>query len=308
MPLFNEIDSAKFGASQVDKIYFGSNNVWQNFVPISATGGDVADVTIGGVVYRVHQFTSTGSSSFVVTDVGTSVSEGKEIEYLVVGGGGSGGDGVGIIGGGDGEGEGGGGGGAGAVRTGSFVPTVTTVSTVVGTGGQDSSIGLPSGLFTAIKGGNGGADSGGAGQSGASGGGGAGDIDFPIGLATNGGAGTAGLGNDGGNGFRSSDVDEVSGGGGGGVTGVGGDDGGAGGAGIGLTFVDATTRFYGGGGGGAYGGAGGSGVGGAGTSYGVVGGAGAANTGSGGGGARGAGGGAGGSGMVAFRYRIEEEA
>lgn len=56
-----------------------------DFVPISATGGTVTDVTIDGRLYRVHDFTS--SDDFVVTDLG---SEGGAARALAVGAGASG--------------------------------------------------------------------------------------------------------------------------------------------------------------------------------------------------------------------------
>lgn len=56
------------------------------FEPIVATGGDeVDDVTIDGVLYRFHAFTSTGSSSFIVTDGGAGA--GRFADVLVVGSG-----------------------------------------------------------------------------------------------------------------------------------------------------------------------------------------------------------------------------
>jgi len=52
---------------------------------VVATGGDsVTDITVGGISYRVHQFTTVGTSTFTVT-------AGGEIEYLVAAGGGGGG-------------------------------------------------------------------------------------------------------------------------------------------------------------------------------------------------------------------------
>ena len=66
MPLLNEADNVQFGTGQVDAIYMGSNLVW---VPvIRATGGDVAEVNINGIIYKVHTFTSNGE--FVVNGVG----------------------------------------------------------------------------------------------------------------------------------------------------------------------------------------------------------------------------------------------
>jgi hypothetical protein len=92
------------------------------FKPIVATGGTLLpEIFDKGRFWRVHQFTATGSSNFVVSDIG------KEgiIEYLVVGGGGSGG-------------PRGGGGGAGGMLEGTFTVTETTYPIVVGAGGAQS--------------------------------------------------------------------------------------------------------------------------------------------------------------------------
>ena len=90
------------------------------FIPVVATGGTVLPNAYSqGRFYRVHAFTSTGSSAFQVT----SAPSGASIEYLVVGGGGGGGSDMG------------GGGGGGGVLTGSFSPTASTYNIVVGTGG-----------------------------------------------------------------------------------------------------------------------------------------------------------------------------
>jgi len=51
-----------------------------------ATGGSVSDVTIEGREYRIHSFTSTGSSTFEVTSAGIGA---DEVEVLLVGGGGA---------------------------------------------------------------------------------------------------------------------------------------------------------------------------------------------------------------------------
>jgi hypothetical protein len=52
-------------------------------IPFSATGGTVTEVTDGGINYKVHTFTSSGTF--------TVVSGEAEVEYLVVAGGGGGG-------------------------------------------------------------------------------------------------------------------------------------------------------------------------------------------------------------------------
>lgn len=56
------------------------------FAPISATGGTITDVEIGGQLYRVHTLLSSGD--FVVTDLG---SDGGAARALAVGAGASGG-------------------------------------------------------------------------------------------------------------------------------------------------------------------------------------------------------------------------
>jgi len=58
-----------------------------SFVPITATGGTISTVVIDGDAYRLHTFTSTGNTNFVVTDLGDDAN----IEFLLVAGGGGGG-------------------------------------------------------------------------------------------------------------------------------------------------------------------------------------------------------------------------
>ena len=146
------------------------------FTATSATGGVTSEVTISGITYRVHTFTTVGSSNFVVSSVGTSAA----IDYLIVGGGGGGG------------GEAGGGGGAGGLIYGTLTATATTYPITVGGGGatyaingevdgNSSSPGANSTFagFTALGGGRGGSFNNGAvttisnGAAGGSGGGGA---------------------------------------------------------------------------------------------------------------------------------------
>lgn len=50
----------------------------RSFAPISATGGDVNDVTIDGVLYREHVFSGNSNYDFTVTSLGTTDGE---IEY-----------------------------------------------------------------------------------------------------------------------------------------------------------------------------------------------------------------------------------
>ena len=310
------------------------------FKPIVATGGTILpDVQILGRTYRVHQFTTVGSTNFVVSDPGK---EGL-IEYLIVAGGGSGGANLG------------GGGGAGGVLTNlggtPLVVTATTYPIVVGAGGASVSGGQEGAIannggnstafgLTAIGGGGGG---GGfpsrVARVGGSGGGGGGYEGFA------GAAGTAGQGFAGGVGEA---ANQYRAGGGGGAGGVGGNlnnsngKGGFGGPGIVSNITGTSITFAGGGGGGSYvsnfgGGIGGFGGGGGGGTNSITpglgglgglnngqdgvasdngvnssiprGGNAGANTGSGGGGAghQTALSGAGGSGIVYVRYPITPE-
>lgn len=71
--------------------------------PIVATGGLISDYTEGSTFYRAHIFTSSGVLD--VTRLSQGITNGNNIEYLVIGGGGAGGAHYGA------------GGGAGGVRT-----------------------------------------------------------------------------------------------------------------------------------------------------------------------------------------------
>jgi hypothetical protein len=120
---------------------------------VEATGGTIIDTEIGGVSYRIHQFTATGNSTF-------TVSKGGEVEYLIVAGGGNGSPlnptSATIAHGGA---------GGGGVRTGFLtVNAGQVISIIVGAAAQDSSLGT----IVAARGGNG---NGGDGLSGGSGGG-----------------------------------------------------------------------------------------------------------------------------------------
>lgn len=217
MPLINEADNVRFGTGQVDGVYFGSNLVW---VPvIRATGGNVSEVNVGGIIYKVHEFTSDGE--FVVNGVGLD----PTVEYVIVAGGGGGGRSR--------ETEPGGGGGAGGYRSSvvgelsgrnssaesKFSVTKTTFPVVVGAGGASATSGQNSSAFgiVSLGGGRGGRgqDSGGEnGQPGGSGGG-AGSDEFSV---RSGGAGTAGQGFNGGS---SPNANLERSGGGGGAGGAG---------------------------------------------------------------------------------------
>ena len=257
-----------------------------------ATGGTQTSITLSGMTYTVHTFTTTGASTFRVL-------LSANIEYLVVAGGGGGG-----------VGRAGGGGGGGFVE-GAMTISPGTYTITVGAGGSAglndsqggdggaSSIGA---LVTTVGGGGGGGWITNTGRNGGSGGG-----------ASNGGSAsntktpgtaTAGTGQNG-----SSNFDGQYGGGGGGAGGYAfaavSKNGGTGC----QSQMNGTLSYYAGGGGaGANGGAltsGGLGGGGAGsTSNGVAATAGTTNTGGGGGGGEGptGPGGAGGSGIVIIRY------
>lgn len=275
------------------------------FIPPIATGGTVTDITQGGVNYRVHTFTSVGTSTFTVTRAG-------QVEFLIVAGGGGGGSGYT-----SGTGASGGG-GAGGVLQGSTTLNIGTYAIIVGNGGQNVANDGQSSSFasyTAIGGGGGSYDPATAtyfGRSGGSGGGGADPVTDVSASIVGIGLGTPGQGNSGGPARRIS----VNGGGSGGGGGAGspGSSGftGKGGSGV-SSLISGSIQFYGGGGSGVpesgatvLGGLGGGGTGATDIANST---AGAPNTGGGGGGTRGTGGGAaqagkpGGSGIVIVRYR-----
>jgi hypothetical protein len=256
---------------------------------VQATGGTI---TYDGD-YKIHTFTS--SDTFTVTN-------GGDVEYLVIGGGGGGAGGAASIGGGA---------GAGAFRNGTGHAVTVQAYTITigagGTGGGGNSDGVVGGdstfdSITSAGGGYGGKQSGIGGSSDGSGGG--------VGWAsTNFGTGGA-YGNDGGCG-HSSCGGSSSGGAGGGAGGVGGNaagiNGGVGGSGSWTSISGISLCYAAGGGGGAYSG----GVGGTASCGGGAGAAntnaaaGDANTGSAGGGAGGVGtynGGTGGSGIIVIKY------
>jgi hypothetical protein len=265
-----------------------------------ATGGTVSNV--GG--YRIHTFTSSGT--FTVT-------EGGDVEYLVVAGGGGGGS------------RHAGGGGAGGFRTGTGMSlTAGSYSVTVGAGGA---AGIANGSaptkganssfngITSLGGGEGGQyPNQNPGGTGGSGGGGANFTGLSGDVGGAGGAGTPGQGNNGGSGSGGAPW-AAGGGGGAGSTGFPNPStstGGAGGVGLSSSISGSAVFYAGGGGGGGSnsgpggaGGNGGGGAGGAGESPGTAGTAGTANRGGGGGGTRDtAGGGAGGSGIVIIRYPV----
>lgn len=225
-------------------------NTVSGYNSVQATGGTVSDVVDSGVSYRVHTFSTVGTSDFVVT-------RGGEVEYLIVAGGGGGG----------GRYHGGGGGGGGVLQHRGFSVTPQTYPIVVGDGGaagladpneaQRGSNGSNSSAFgqTALGGGGGGGNS--TLQPGTSGGSGGGGSGSSYDLTNQGGDGTSGQGFRGGNGIGSASNSALRVGGGGGGAGTRGMEAvhgsspapGHGGDGIPST-ISGTLEYYGGGGGG----------------------------------------------------------
>lgn len=148
------------------------------FVPMVATGGDeVLDVVDKDGYWRIHKFTSTGTSSLNVTQLGS-----HGVEFLVVAGGGSGGNGATTN-------SNGGGGGGGVVHSTSYQITSTgNITVTVGAGGaripyrqdnngnngQDSYFGN----FRARGGGGGGGRGSGGSRNPTAGGSGGGDAEY----------------------------------------------------------------------------------------------------------------------------------
>jgi hypothetical protein len=290
------------------------------YLNVAATGGNsVYDVNTDGTTYRVHVFTTVGNSTFTVTN-------GGQIEYLIVAGGG----------GGSGnfydDGAGGGGGG---VISGFTTVTPQSYTITVGTGGARSTGGsggnggntVAFGL-TALGGGGGASHRSSAPSGGGSGGGGGGSflndgLNVAGGAATQPGSASGGFGNAGGNGginntLQGGGYPGSGGGGGAGAPGrwpIGGSSGQGGEGGVGLSFnITGTNSVYAGGGGGLLGGLGGLGgganaSGGRGTTAALPA---TPNTGGGGGGGRQGEGDSGqpsdgGSGIVVVRYPIRQK-
>jgi len=297
-----------------NEFYDSASGEWNDTATtgVVATGGDaIYDIDTEGGKYRVHIFSSTGTSSF-------NVLKGGEIEYLIVGGGG-GGSGNFY--------DDGGGGGAGGLVKGSTDITPNTYSVVVGargtwssgSGGDSSAFGL-----TALGGGGGGSHRS-PGRDGGSGGGGLGSFagdNFNVdgGTATQPGSASGGFGNDGGTGGLNNvnpnggGYPGSGGGGGAGEPGIwprgsGANQGGRGGDGL-LVDITGIPTYYAAGGGGLLGGRGGIGgganaSGGRGTTAAIDA---PNNSGSGGGGGRASGDSGspsnGGSGIVVARYAL----
>ena len=294
---FNTSGSTVSGVSSNAMATYNGTQWDQMSNKFSATGGTETTYSSGGVTYKVHTFTSSGT--FTAGASGT-------VDVLVVAGGGGGGCFYA-----------GGGGAGGVLPVASKAVTPQAYSIVVGAGGAtktaqgignagSDSTGLGE---TAVGGGGGGnrANNGAAGGSGGGGGDG-----YPSWNKV-GGAGTAGQGYAGGK----TDFANYCGGGGGGGSEVGDDsgpygDGGDGGDGLASSISGSSVTYAGGGGGCTWGtapgspGAGGAGGGGGGGKSDGT--AGTANTGGGGGGGGDSGvtysGGAGGSGIVIIRYAV----
>ena len=288
------------------------NNVWINtgvgttgVSPFTGTGGTESTYSSGGINYKVHTFTSSGT----FTTAGESAGS---VSVLAVAGGGGGGS------------TRGGGGGAGGYLSGTLsVAAGQSYTVTVGAGGVSGKAtnqpknGWRGGnsvfsTMTAIGGGGGIGEDQQAGSEGTGGsGGGACGSNVMVGLS-----GTVGQGNNGGDATYA--TPNYGAGGGGGAGAVGADSttttGGNGGNGLASSITGSSVTYAGGGGGGTYwGGTSGSGGSGGGGDAGVggansVGIAGLVNTGGGGGGssfqtAR-ADGGNGGSGIVILRYAV----
>jgi len=318
-----------------DGISFVSKAVTINYnfaTYTQATGGTINTYSVGGIDYKSHTFLS-GTTNFVVSQVGTDAT----IDLLIIGGGGGGG-------GGFNNDAAGGGGGAGAfLQTTGHTIQVQTYSMVVGNGGSggDGSAAnhttRSNGTYYAQDGGNGG-NSTAFGYTANGGGGGTCYYDIigrANGNASAGGNGGAGgrhnststtrasggtYGNDGGlqNGTGQSNNSTACGGGGGagqrGQDGVLNGSGGAGGNGTANAYRTGTNETRAGGGGGGHGGTGKTGASGGSGGGGNAGGDnsngsnGTANTGSGGGGGSSnntdVDGGSGGSGIIILRYVV----
>ena len=111
-------------------------NVWTNigdgtgtiepYTMPSATGGTTGTYTDNSVSYKFHKFTSTGTTNFAISSLGTAPS----IDILVIAGGGGGGAGLNNA-------SNGGGGGAGGLRWFTAqTPTASTYVATVGAGGS----------------------------------------------------------------------------------------------------------------------------------------------------------------------------
>lgn len=154
---------------------------------ISASGGTVSYVTSSGVGYKVHSFTSAGTSTFTVS------TGGNNLETVILGGGGGAG---GVSSAGTSQGTGGGGGGQYQLQT-NVTVTAQSYSIVTGAGGTAGGNGTNGG-FGSSSSAFGFTSTGGAGSKGTNGStpasagsaGGAGGGFFGGGIANSGSAGT----------------------------------------------------------------------------------------------------------------------
>jgi hypothetical protein len=221
---------------------------------VLATGGIVTEITVSGLQYKVHTFTSIGTSSFEVL-------RGGVVEYLIHGAGSGGNGGVSSVNYGNG-------GAAGVARTGTTTISIQTYSIIVGGGSpgtpqDNSSAGNNSAAlgFTA-SGGNGSLNNGRTGAANADFNGGTDSAGTNSGGGA--GAGSNGAGAAGGSGFTSSinGTPTIRGGGGGGIgANSSGGSGGGGNGSTGTPTSGAPNTGSGGGGGPSSGGAaGGSGI------------------------------------------------
>ena len=282
------------------KVWSGTKwNIMSN--KFTASGGTESTYSSGGVSYKVHTFTSSGTF--------TAEASGSVDVLVVAGGGGS------NTGRNDGAWDGGGGAGGLRYLTSQAATAQSYTITIGGGGGYGANGANSSALgITSLGGGYGGVSTTGNGASGGSGGGGGGD------QPTSGGAGTSGQGFAGGPGTDpGGNPYYEQGGGGGGAGEAGNTDGiGHGGDGVDMSSYFGTTYgesgwFSGGGGGGAGtsgstdtnpGGQGGGGTSGGGYQYSTAASNGTANTGGGGGGGKHSR--TGGSGIVLIRYLTQE--
>jgi hypothetical protein len=222
------------------EFYDGTNWQFLGFRPIVATGGSQTDITVNGVTWRVHSFTTVGNSTFTVSNLGTV----GQVQYLIVAGGGAGGGDVA------------GGGGGGRVITGTFNPNVTSYTITVGDGGafhssnngQGGKGGDSAAFGITALGGTGGTGRVGGGapvNNGWNGGGGSHDQSNTVGLGGFPGGDSAG---------KNTTSNGNGGGGGSGGSGVAGTTGkaGDGGPGVSSSIRTGSAVTYGGGGGGNY--------------------------------------------------------
>ena len=134
MPIYlgdKEIVTEYVDGYQLGEIFLGTTLVQANNTSnlfIRATGGSV---TLDGD-YKIHTFTTTGTSSFEI--LSTGISPNNSLQYLVVAGGGGGGTNHTTLQ--AQSGKAGIGGGAGGVLSGSLIPTSSgTFNVIVGNGG-----------------------------------------------------------------------------------------------------------------------------------------------------------------------------